>query len=211
MKWLQRACYTAGIVCLLLIAFYRFWFLRQPQRSIPNNPTVFVAPANGKVVSVKTWNSESLIETKGDNGAINVWTKDVDTAGTIISIQMTPLNVHYQRAPQSGKLLAEKYTEGDFNNAIVMSNDYGIRFENEHNEMLFETETGVKYKVIQIAGFVARRIEDYLTPQQSVKQGDVIGLIKLGSQVTIILPYGIQPVVKVGDVTIDGETVIATE
>jgi phosphatidylserine decarboxylase len=211
MKWLQRAFYTAGIFCLLLVAFYRLWFLRQPQRNIPNNPAVFVSPANGKVVSVKTWNSESLIETKDDNGAINVWTKDVDTAGTIISIQMTPLNVHYQRAPQSGKLLAEKYTKGNFNNAIVMSNNYGIRFENEHNEMLFETETGLKYKVIQIAGFVARRIEDYVDPHQSVKQGDVIGLIKLGSQVTVILPYSVQPAVKAGDVTIDGETVIAKE
>lgn len=211
MKWLQRLLYTLGVLCLLCIAFYRLWFLRQPDRTIPTEANVLVSPANGVVVAVKEWNSESLIETKGDNGAINVWTKDVDTAGTVISIQMDPLNVHYQRAPFDGKLIAEKYTEGDFNNAIVMSNEYGIRFENEHNEMLFETTTGNKYKVIQIAGFLARRIEDYLQPNQAVKRGEVIGLIKLGSQVTVLLPHNIAPAVKVGDVTIDGETVIGRE
>ncbi len=211
MKWLQRLLYTLGVLCLLCIAFYRFWFLRQPERIIPTEANILVSPANGVVVAVKEWNSESLIETKGSNGAINVWTKDVDTAGTVISIQMDPLNVHYQRAPYDSKLLAEKYTEGDFNNAIVMSNEYGIRFENEHNEMLFETTTGSKYKVIQIAGFLARRIEDYLQPNQTVKRGEVIGLIKLGSQVTVLLPHNITPAVKVGDVTIDGETVIGRE
>jgi phosphatidylserine decarboxylase len=211
MKWLQRLFYTLAILCLLCVAFYRIWFLRQPERTIPTEANVLVSPANGVVVAVKKWNTESFIETKGHNGAINVWTKDVDTAGTVISIQMDPLNVHYQRAPFDGKLIAEKYTKGDFNNAIVMSNEYGIRFENEHNELLFETTTGNKYKVIQIAGFLARRIEDYLQPNQTVKRGQVIGLIKLGSQVTVLLPHNIQPLVKTGDVTIDGETVIGKE
>lgn len=194
-----------------MVAFYRLWFLRQPDRTIPNNPTVFVSPANGKVVSVKKWTAAELIETKEDNGAIKVWTGDVDTAGTIVSIQMTPMDVHYQRAPQAGKVVSELHTEGDFNNAIVMSNDYGIRFENEHNEILFETTTGTRYKIIQIAGFVARRIEDYVKPQQEVKQGEVVGLIKLGSQVTVIFPQGVEVMVKPGDVTIDGETVIGKE
>lgn len=211
MKIIRAVLYTLAIVLVGVLLFYRLWFLRQPERSIPNDATVFVSPANGKVVSVKKWTASTIVETKGENGAIKVWTKDIDTAGTIVSIQMTPMDVHYQRAPQTGKVVSELYTKGDFNNAIVMSNDYGIRFENEHNEIVFETNTGTRYKIIQIAGFVARRIEDYVQPKQEVKQGEVVGLIKLGSQVTVIFPSTVEVTVKPGDVTIDGETVIGKE
>ena len=211
MKWFRRICYSSAAVLVLFLIFYRVWFLRQPERNIPGNENVFVSPANGKVVSVREWNEAVLQECKGDLGVINVWTKDVDTAGTIISIQMNPMNVHYQRAPTGGKVISKQYSEGLFNNAVTMCNDYGIRFENEHNEILMQTTSGKNYKVIQIAGFLARRIEDYVAPEQTLKQGEVIGLIKLGSQVTVILPRGIRPTVKVGDKTIDGETVIAEE
>ncbi|MES2620106.1 MAG: phosphatidylserine decarboxylase [Bacteroidota bacterium] len=211
MKIIKWLCYSLAFVILFCVAYYRIWFLRQPERNIPNNPSVFVAPANGVVVSVKRWTADNLLVKKGEFGVINVWTKDVDTGGTIISIQMDPTNVHFQRAPQDGKLLSERYTKGDFNNAVVMSNEYGTRFENEHNEMLFQSTSGKKYKLVQIAGFLARRIEDYVVPEQQVKQGEVIGLIKLGSQVTVILPHDITPNVKVGDITVDGETVIGNE
>ena len=211
MKIIRVVLYTLAIAAVAFLCFYRFWFLRQPQRNIPNNASVFVSPANGKVVSVKKWTASTIVEPKGAKGAIKVWTGDVDTAGTIVSIQMTPMDVHYQRAPQTGKVISELYTKGDFNNAIVMSNDYGIRFENEHNEIVFETNTGTRYKIIQIAGFVARRIEDYVQPKQEVKQGEVVGLIKLGSQVTVIFPSTVEVTVKPGDVTVDGETVIGKE
>jgi phosphatidylserine decarboxylase len=211
MKTVKRIFWLIIGICILLFAYYRIWFLRQPARNVPQNNSVFVAPANGKVVSVSKWNTASLTILKKELGIINVWTKDVDTAGTIISIQMDVTNVHFQRAPTNGKVIAEKYTKGSFNNAVVMSNEFGIRFENEHNEFLMETSGGKKYKVIQIAGFLARRIVDFTTPNQPVKQGDVIGLIKLGSQVTVILPHDVNVLAKKGDVTIDGETVIATQ
>ena len=211
MKLLKNLTIAIVAFVIFCLAYYQFWFLRQPARKIPNNNAVFVAPANGKVVSVRKWNTQSLTELKGELGAINVWTKDVDTAGTIISIQMDPTNVHFQRAPVAGKVVSKRYIEGSFNNAVVMSNEYGIRFENEHNEFLMETSTGKKYKVVQISGFLARRIVDYTQANQEVKQGDVIGLIKLGSQVTVILPHDINVVVKTGETTIDGETVIATQ
>jgi phosphatidylserine decarboxylase len=199
------------VICLFvfLLGYYRLWFLRLPTRNIPHNSKVFVSPANGKIVSIKHWDKESLVVTKEDHGAINVWTKDVDTAGTIISIQMDVTNVHYQRAPVDGKVISENYVHGSFNNAVRMSNEYGIRFENEHNEILLETPTGEKYKVIQIAGFLARRIVDDTKPGETVKQGDILGLIKLGSQVTVILPHDVNVVATVGEVTTDGETVLA--
>ncbi len=208
MKFLKGLIYTAIALTVFLFTYYQVWFLRQPNRNIPGNSQVFVSPANGKIVSIHKWNSQSLVVTKEEYGAINVWTKDVDTAGTIISIQMDVTNVHYQRAPVDGKVVTETYTHGSFHNAVQMSNEYGIRFENEHNEYLMETPTGKKYKVIQIAGFLARRIVDYTKPGQAVKQGDVIGLIKLGSQVTVLLPHDVEVLVKNGDVTIDGETIL---
>ena len=208
MKFLKGLIYTAIALTVFLFTYYQVWFLRQPNRNIPGNSQVFVSPANGKIVSIHKWNSQSLVVTKEEFGAINVWTKDVDTAGTIISIQMDVTNVHYQRAPIAGKVVNETYTHGSFHNAVQMSNEYGIRFENEHNEYLMETPTGKKYKVIQIAGFLARRIVDYTKPGQAVKQGDVIGLIKLGSQVTVLLPHDVEVLVKSGDVTIDGETIL---
>ncbi|HLP20330.1 MAG TPA: phosphatidylserine decarboxylase, partial [Chitinophagales bacterium] len=78
-------------------------------------------------------------------------------------------------------------------------------------EFLMETTTGKKYKVVQIAGFVARRIVDYTANEQEVKQGDVIGLIKFGSQVSVLLPHDVAVDVKVGDVTIDGESILGHE
>ncbi len=211
MKFLKRLLLVLLVLVLAGLAFYQFWFLRQPVRNIPHSNTVYISPANGEIVSIKRWNTETLQETKGSMGLINVWTKDVDTAGTIISIQMDPMNVHYQRAPMAGKVVSKNYVTGSFNNAIVMSNEYGIRFENEHNEFLMETTAGKRYKIIQIAGFLARRIVDYTKPEQAVEQGDVIGLIKLGSQVTVILPHDAEVSAKVGDVTIDGETVLAKQ
>lgn len=210
MKILKRLSISILLVIIFCFCFYKFWFLRLPQRNIPHNNSAFVAPANGVIVSVQPWSQETLQVTKQKFGVINVWTKDVDTAGTIISIQMDPTNVHFQRAPVQGKILNTHYQTGSFNNAVVMSNEYGIRFENEHNEILMETTTGVRYKIIQIAGFLARRIVDYVEPGQAVQQGDVIGLIKLGSQVTVVLPAGVKVLANTGDITIDGETILAT-
>ena len=211
MKLLKYLLSTFLILVIAFLAFYKFWFLRLPDRKIPHDSHVFVSPANGTIVSVSSWNKESLVVTKEQFGAINVWTKDVDSAGYMISIQMDPTNVHYQRAPMDGKFISKVYTKGSFNNAVQMSNEYGIRFENEHNEILLETPRGTKYKVVQIAGFLARRIEDYLQPNQTLKQGDVIGLIKFGSQITVLLPHTAHVQAKKGDVVIDGESVLAVE
>lgn len=209
MKFIYRLIIFLLTISALCLGYYKAWFLRQPERNIPNNEQVFVSPCNGKIVAIKSWSQASLVETKGDFGAINIWTRDVDTAGTIISIQMDVTNVHFQRAPVSSSLVSEQYVPGSFNNAVQMNNEYGIRFENENNQLLFETPQGKKFKLIQIAGFLARRIEDYVEPAQQVKQGDVIGLIKLGSQITVILPHGIPVTAKVGDVVVDGETPLA--
>lgn len=209
MKTTKRFFIAIVLLGAAMGLYYQFWFLRLPDRSIPVNEKLFVSPANGKVVAVFGWNDSIVQITKKEFGAFDTWVADVDTAGTIIHIQMDVTNVHYQRAPTNAVLVSKKYVTGNFSNAVVMNNEWGIRFENEHNELTFENTNGKKYKLVQIAGFVARRIEDFLTKGQQVKQGDVIGLIKLGSQVTVILPSGVQLKTKTGEVVTEGESVLA--
>jgi|688.fasta_scaffold62449_2 phosphatidylserine decarboxylase len=193
------------------LIFYRFWFLRCPDRKIDMSENAFVSPANGEIVSITKFNHEWINVTKEKFGVIHLWTKDVDTAGYIISIQMNPTHVHYQRMPIDGKIVAHKHTAGSFNNAVQMSNDLGIRFENEHNEILLENSDGKKFKIVQIAGFVARRIVDFVAPGMEKKKGTLIGLIKLGSQITVVIPQGYKPNVEIGKTVIDGESVLAVK
>lgn len=208
MKLLKYIFFSLLVIIISCALFYKFWFLRQPVRHVPHNKHVFVSPANGKIVSITTWNQSYLAITKQQYGLIKVWAQDVDTAGYMISIQMDPTHVHYQRSPVYGQVISHKHSTGSFNNAMGSDNPYGIRFENEHNEILLQTEDSSRYKIVQIAGFLARRIEDYVKPGQQVKQGDVIGLIKLGSQVTVILPHNTHIETKVGETVIDGESVL---
>ena len=206
---IKKILLALALFLLVSIAYYQVWFLRQPERTIPNNESVFVSPANGKVVAVTHWEKEKLNWNK-DAGAVQVLTKDIGDAGWLIAIEMDITNVHFQRAPVSSQLISEEYTSGQFNNALIQKNPYGFRVENERNTLFFQTPAGLKYKVVQIAGLMARRIEDYVEPNQQVQQGEVIGLIKLGSQVALILPDGVEPMIKAGDKVVDGETILAT-
>ena len=207
-KRLIRFLLFCGFLLLFLFSFYRFWFLRQPDRSTPDDPTVFISPANGKIAAVEPWDQAQL-EWDKDEGVVQVMTKEVGSKGWLIAIEMNVMNVHYQRAPTDSKFMEGKYTTGKFNNALIRTNRFGLRLENERNDLLFETTAGLRYKVVQVAGLLARRIEDYLEPGQQVGAGEVIGLIKMGSQVALILPEGVEPLVKEGDTVVDGETLLA--
>ncbi len=193
---------------LLLWGYYQFWFLRLPDREIPFDVAIMVSPANGVVAAVEPWDSSSLALRK-DLGTVQVLTHDVGPRGHLIAIEMDVTNVHYQRAPVRSRFLGNTYRPGAFRNALIQTNPYGFRLENEHNAMLFETSYGMRYKVVQIAGLLARRIVDYVEAGQFVEQGELIGLIKLGSQVVLILPEGMEPAVESGQRVVDGETVVA--
>jgi phosphatidylserine decarboxylase len=209
MKFIKYLFYTLLVLVIFCAGFYKFWFLRQPARNVPHNSHLFISPANGKIVSITKWDKEYLAITKEKYGLIKVWAQDVDTAGYMISIQMDPTHVHYQRAPIDAQIISHQHISGSFHNAMDKDdNPYGIRFENEHNEILIQNADSSRYKIVQIAGFLARRIEDYVKPGQVVKQGDVIGLIKLGSQVTVILPHNTHIEAKLGETVIDGETIL---
>lgn len=205
----KRQRISLWIVGLLIIGilmfslWYHLFFLRLPKRVIQEDPSVFLSPANGKVIAVITEPTTPL--EKKHRVVIEDVMRDTGSGSTMVSIMMTPMNVHYQRLPNSSKLLKQEYHTGKFLNAIKNPE---ASYVNEYNAMLFENADGIKYKVIQIAGKMARRIVPFLHVGDEPKQGDVIGLIKLGSQVTIIFDRNVEVSAKVGDILHEGVTVI---
>ncbi len=118
---------------------------------------------------------------------------------------MSPLDVHINRAPIEGTAESVKYTKGKFFKAY----DLERSFQNEKNEIIIQNKK-LKVKVIQIAGFLARKIICSIRVNQKVNKGQRIGSIVLGSQVTLILPVKKARIkVKSRQKVVGGKTVIA--
>lgn len=192
-----------AVFILLFLVYYRFWFLRNPKRTPPLGNYI-ISPADGKVNQIIRSSSEDAKISKGI-GKIHTLASDVDKEYLIVNIVMTPFDVHYQRSPIEGKVLYTKYNKGKFRNAVTDK----IAIENENNEILISGKHRVK--VIQIAGILARRIKCFVKKKKNLKAGDIIGLITLGSQVTLIMPAGIKLNVREGERVKAGETIIAKD
>lgn len=199
------------ILCFFILDVFIFWkfiFSRKPVRNIPVGQEL-VSPANGKILKIIPFDQENVVLEKGYFGKIPVWTNDVSNRGNIVVIMMTPLNVHVQRAPFSAEVISKKHVPGKFLNAVAKDEAMQATFENEHNEILFRMDSGHKFKVVQIAGFLARRIHDYTKIGDKKEKGSEIGFIDLGSQVALILPAEFEILVNPDEIVIDGETKIA--
>ena len=192
-----------GILAVLIILFLMN-FYRDPERMIPHGPKLIVAPADGKVISIIDTEKDKIRISKGLFGKINTMTKDIAKNCYVISIFMSPLDVHINRCPISGTVKSVKHTDGKFFKAY----DLEKSFENEKNEIVIENDQ-IKVKFIQIAGFLARRIICKLAKNQKVKIGDRMGMIALGSQTTIILPKSVYLNVHKGKKVVGGHTIIA--
>ncbi len=195
--WSWRTGGSAGLVSSLLISFcfllcltaFMAYFFRDPERVVPEGRGLFVSPADGKVILVK-----------------DVYEKDYLQADTKqISIFMSPLNVHVNRAPCAGKVTYVKHTPGKF--MAAYKDDASIK--NENIVMALEGERG-RVLVRQVAGFVARRAVCRVKPGDLLKRGERYGMIKFGSRLDVYLPADAKISVKLGDRVLAGETVIAT-
>lgn len=196
------------IVLLLIAAFIAFYifFNRDPAREIPASKTV-VSPADGTIIELldlEKIRKGKLEIKKGLLGHIKTETQDITKNGYLISIFMTPLNVHVQRMPVEGKVLSIHHKKGKF----LAANSLRAFTENEKNEVVIDNPEIGKIKVIQIAGAIARRIICFIKKNESLLKGQKIGKINLGSQVVLIIPR-IVINVKIGDKVTAGETVIA--
>ena len=198
--------FSLGILVFALLSFYSY-FLRDPERKIPEGDSL-LAPADGKVIEILTIdkNKISVDIDKGLFGRIKTLTEDMGgTPLTLISIFMNPMNVHIQRSPISGEILNIVHKDGSFKMADSLK-----AIENERTETLIKSTLG-SVKVIQIAGIMVRRIENWLSGKKEVTRGERMGRILMGSQVTILFPYSsiIQIKVKKGDKVTAGETILA--
>jgi phosphatidylserine decarboxylase len=170
------------------LALFVFWFFRDPERRPLQDERLILSPADGRVVGIAEAKEERFLKDR----AVQV------------SVFLSPLNVHVNRIPCSGKVREAVYQKGQFRAA--MSHQASI--ENEQNAILLETEAGKKIVFVQIAGFLARRIVCWIKPGDAVEQGMRFGMIRFGSRMDLFLPPSTRVMVKVGDRVKAGLTVI---
>jgi phosphatidylserine decarboxylase len=176
--------WPVGLLFGILSAFMAFFF-RDPKRQPPVDKDVVVAPADGRVTRVKQID-------EGSPGS-----------ATLISIFLSPLDVHINRSPIAGRITDVSYTRGKF----LMATDDKASLVNEQNALTIE---GEKITVIckQIAGILARRIVCWKQPGERVALGERFGLIKFSSRTDILLPESVDVLVTEGMRVKGGTTVI---
>jgi phosphatidylserine decarboxylase len=178
----------ALVILAVGILLFALNFFRDPERRTPQGTNSIISPADGTVVTVREVVEDRYI--KGD--AIQV------------SIFMSPLDVHVNRIPISGKVGYYDYVEGKFFAA----------FEDKASLDNEQTHIGIdngKFKVFfkQIAGFIARRIVCTVKVGDRVTAGERFGMIKFGSRVDVFVPKNSDIGVSMGQKTVAGETVLA--
>jgi phosphatidylserine decarboxylase len=159
-----------GAILLALTIFVVFFF-RNPPRTIPQDPSIIVSPADGKVVKIERV------------GAV-----------TKMSIFLSLFNVHVNRSPIAGRVQAVDYRKGSFKAAY----NPAASIENERNTIMVSNGR-INLVFVQIAGVVARRIVCWKRVGDTVEKGELVGLIRFGSRVDILFPAGTEATVAVGD------------
>ena len=174
----------------ILVFGFVIYFFRDPLRKIPEGikDNEIISPADGKVMMIEEIEDETFLKSKAK----------------MIGIFLSPLNVHVNRIPVSGKVEYFQYIKGD----------YIVAFDHKSSERNERTEIGItnpKFKLMfkQIAGFVARRIVCGLRVGANVVRGEKFGMIKFGSRVDVIMPLNSIIKVSVNQKVTGGETIIA--
>lgn len=175
------------ILMVIFLTVFTLNFFRDPERKTPEKSNIVVSPADGRVLFVKEVIDDKFLNSKAK----------------MVSIFMSPLNVHVNRIPISGKVDYVKYIQGEY---IAAFEDKASE-RNERNEIGITSPAG-KVFFTQIAGFVARRIVSDLKVGDSVNIGNRFGMIKFGSRVDIIVPEQWQVKVKKDDNVTAGETIL---
>jgi phosphatidylserine decarboxylase len=171
--------YLAFVV--LILAVFVCFFFRNPIRQIPDGSNLVVSPADGRVVKIS----------EAEGGA------------QTISIFLNIFNVHVNRSPISGELKQLEYRRGRFKAAF----DEEASRVNEQN-VLTISGTHIQVVVRQIAGLIARRVVCWKKPGHQLQRGELIGLIRFGSRVDIVLPAQVKIRVKIGDRVSGGSSIL---
>ena len=179
-------------------------FDRAPRRKVPL--AGIVSPASGKVISIQTINpKEFTFIKKGVSNTVSL--PGLGARATMIVIEMNIRDVHVQRAPIAGRVVYSKHIAGKHKNVLHNKQKVDSFIKNEKQITVSEGDE-FSVGVIQVAGFVARRITTKVRVGQKIKKGSIIGRISFGSQTILILPNSKNLSIKVGDRVTDGTTVI---
>ena len=177
-KWDSAWWFAASLVFAVLTIFVTFFF-RDPNRTVPDEPGILVAPADGKIVAIDTLENHPFI----------------GGAAVKVSIFLSVFNVHVNRVPTAGVVDFVKYNPGKF----LAAYEDKASDVNEQTEIGMTASGGDKIVFKQIAGLIARRIVCRLKQGQSVQTGDRCGLIRFGSRTDLIVPVDSELRVKMGD------------
>lgn len=166
---------------LLFLAAFMAYFFRDPRREIPTEAGIIVSAADGKVTRI-----------------------DETDEGKLVSVFLSPVDVHINRAPIAGKIVKVEYVKG----AKVPATREDASLVNERNSLTIE---GVEMTVVctQIAGILARRIVCWSKAGDNLELGEKFGLIKFGSRTDLLMPKEVEILVGIGDRVVGGETIIA--
>ncbi len=181
---LALGLWPVALVFAALAAFMAYFF-RDPNRVSPIDPDVVVAPADGRVTRVMKINHDGGPST------------------TLVSIFLSPLDVHINRAPIAGEVTNVSYTKGKF----LVAMDERASLVNEQNAV---TIKGEKITVVckQIAGILARRIICWKRAGEQLTLGERFGLIKFSSRTDVVLPSNVEVLVSEGNRVQGGTTII---
>ena len=178
-----------GAVPLMLLALFFAFFFRDPDRESPQDPALVLSPADGRV----------LVAGQSDPAAAppGNWQQ--------ISIFLSPLDVHVNRTPVSGRVTRVDFRRGKY----LPAYHHDAAATNERSEVW--VQHGV-YTVVfrQIVGILARRVVCRVAPGAELQAGQRFGIMKFGSRMDVFLPSSAQLQVGVGDKVVGGESVIAT-
>ncbi|MAP15940.1 phosphatidylserine decarboxylase [uncultured Sulfitobacter sp.] len=174
------------------LTIWCYYFFRDPERVTPDRPDLIVSPADGIV---------SLIEPAVPPAELGM----PDVPLTRVSVFMSVFNCHINRAPVAGKVQAVAYRPGKFFNASLDK----ASADNERNSLCIRMDDGRDLAVVQIAGLVARRIVCFVKSGDGLETGERFGLIRFGSRLDVYLPEGVDPMVRIGQTMVAGETVLA--
>ena len=175
----------------LVLTIWVYYFFRDPERVIIGDDNYLVSPADGEIIKVEEVDGprELGLENKKFNK---------------ISVFMNVFDCHVNRTPCAGKVEEILYKPGKFFNASLDK----ASTDNERNFYKIKDSHGNEIVIVQIAGLIARRIVCETFKDQSLKQGERIGMIRFGSRADIYYE-NYEPLVKIGQKTISGETLLA--
>ena len=179
--WIGGIVFLIGVALFVLLTAFMAYFFRDPQRNIPSDSNIVVSAADGRVTRVEDREN-----------------------GKFVSVFLSPLDVHVNRAPIAGRISQIDYVKGKKNPAT--SNEASLI--NERNSLTIE---GEKMTVVctQIAGIVARRIVCWSKTGDNLELGEKFGLIKFSSRTDLLMPKEVEILVGIGDRVVGGETIIA--